>query len=169
MRSLRLSQMGRGRMVVHPACYVEVREFLLQTKTDLIRLFASANLLAKDAPFLVRVIGALTKSSYSSGFKADLAAEIQKVSAGIDAGAKNSRLRIEGVQARVAQPRAAADAPPLKFANRAVLIGASVLQRVRLLLLRFLDELLELAPREAFLRRSSLRQRRASGNPHLVL
>jgi len=92
--------------------YVEMREFLLQTKADLIRLFASANLLTKDAPFLVRVIGALTKSGYSSRFKANLPAEIQKVSAGIDAGAKSSRLRIEGVQARVAQPHAAADAPP---------------------------------------------------------
>ncbi len=92
--------------------YVEMREFLLQTKADLIRLFASANLLSKDAPFLVRVIRALTKSSYSSRFKDDLPAEVKKVSAGIDAGAQSSRLRIEGVQARVAQPHAAADAPP---------------------------------------------------------
>lgn len=91
--------------------YIEMREFLLQTKSDIIRLFASANLLSKDAPFLVRVIRSLTKSSYSNRFKIDLPAEIIKVSAEIDKGARSSRLKIEGVQARAAQPSAPADAP----------------------------------------------------------
>ncbi|MBI3527856.1 MAG: hypothetical protein HY067_07795 [Betaproteobacteria bacterium] len=92
--------------------YVEMREFLLQEKLDLIRLFASSNLLTKDAPFLVRVIRVLTKSSYSSRFKTDLPTEVKRVSAEIDAGAKNSRLRIEEVQARAAQPAALGDVPP---------------------------------------------------------
>lgn len=92
--------------------YVEMREFLLQTKTDLIRLFVSAKLLSKDVPFLVRVIRALTRSSYSSRFKAGLPAEVKKVSAEIEARSQQSRLRIEGVQARVAQTRDASNAPP---------------------------------------------------------
>lgn len=88
---------------------LEMKEFLLQTQRDLIRLFATSNLLLKDAPFLVRVIRALAKSSYSKDFKERLAEETRRVSQEMDGLAKISGERINEVQRRVAQPSAAAD------------------------------------------------------------
>lgn len=90
---------------------LEMKEFLLQTKRDLIRLFATSNLLLKDAPFLVRVIRALAKSSYSKDFKEQLTDEIRRVSQEMDGLAKVSGERINEIQQRMAQPGAAADRP----------------------------------------------------------
>jgi hypothetical protein len=91
--------------------YAEIREYLLETKEDLVRLFATTTVLLRQAPFLVRVIRALTKSRYSKRFEADLAAEIARASADIQIAARKSRERIEKVHRRVAQPGAAEDAP----------------------------------------------------------
>lgn len=91
--------------------YLEMKEFLLQTKRDLIRLFATSNLLLKDAPFLVRVIRALTKSSYPKDFKKRLTEETSRVSQEMDGLAIISAERINEVQRRVTQPGAAVDRP----------------------------------------------------------
>lgn len=89
--------------------YIELREFLLETQDDLVRLFAAANLLRRDVPFLLRVIGALTKSKYSETFEAKLQAEIPRVQAEIQSGAEKSRVRIDRVAARADQTGAAAE------------------------------------------------------------
>jgi len=89
----------------------ELKGFLLQVRRDLTRLFAISNLLIKDAPFLVRVVRALTISKYSRTMTKDLDAEIVRLNAEIEAGAEASRKRIQEVQERVAQPSAPADAP----------------------------------------------------------
>lgn len=91
--------------------YAEIREYLLETKEDLVRLFATTNVQLREAPFLVRVIRSLTRSRYSKRFESDLSAEIVKVSAEIEVAARKSQERIEKVHRRVAQPGAAEDAP----------------------------------------------------------
>ena len=91
--------------------YIELREFLLELKADLIRHMASANLLARDAPFLVRVIRGLTRSTYSKRFTQQRQTEARRIEAEIEALAEASRVRIDAVSARAAQPHAAADAP----------------------------------------------------------
>ena len=85
---------------------LEMREFLIETKNDLIRLFATSNLLLKDAPFLGIVIRALVKSSYSKDFKERLAEETSRVSLEIDGLAKESSGRIDAIQRRRTQPGA---------------------------------------------------------------
>lgn len=89
--------------------YIEIRAFLLPLKADLIRLMASANLLSRDAPFLVSVIRGLTRSTYSKRFEQQRQAEMQSIETEIEANAEASRARINAVQAGAAQPRAAAD------------------------------------------------------------
>ena len=89
---------------------LEMKEFLLETKRALIRLFAASNLLLKDAPFLVTVIRALAKSSYSKDFKERLSEETSRVSQEINGLANVSGERINKIQRRVAQPRAPEDA-----------------------------------------------------------
>ncbi len=94
------------------ARYVEVREFLVQTKSDLVRMFATINLLAKAPPFLVRLIRAMTRTRYTKKFKRMLPAEVARVSQEIEAGAKASAKRIEEIQDRVAQQSVQPDRPP---------------------------------------------------------
>jgi hypothetical protein len=89
----------------------EVKGFLLQTKQDLIRLFAVANLLLKDPPFLVRVIRALTKTRYPRNFKSSLEREMVRVAAEIEAIGRQSAERIAAARSSVAQQPVAADAP----------------------------------------------------------
>ena len=88
----------------------EMRGFLLRTRHDLIRLLAMANLLAKDPPFLARVIRALTKTSYPRSLKSSLDAEISRVTADMDDIAKQSAQRVAAARSSVAQQSVAADA-----------------------------------------------------------
>jgi hypothetical protein len=93
--------------------YREIREFLVQTKEDLIKAFATTNLLVKDAPFLVQVTRILVRSKYGRRFPEDLKFETTKVRGDIERGAEKSRHRISEVQGRAiqqtAEPRRSAD------------------------------------------------------------
>jgi hypothetical protein len=82
----------------------QIQPFLSQTQGDLVRLFAVAQLLLKDPPFLVRITQAFVRTKYPKGFEALLEHEIAKVKAGMDAIAKASEQRIREAEASAAQP-----------------------------------------------------------------
>ncbi|MDO8413935.1 MAG: hypothetical protein Q7S51_09135 [Gallionellaceae bacterium] len=77
---------------------VEINSFLLQTKDDLTRLFAVANLLLQDPPFLVRIIRALVRTTYPKNFSIRLQVEKERVTTEIDAFAKASAEKIRATQ-----------------------------------------------------------------------
>lgn len=83
---------------------VELRGNLLQTKQELIRLFAVTNLLLKDPPFLVRVIRALTQTAYPKDFDVALAPEVVRVTSEMEGIARASAQRILAAQKSAAQP-----------------------------------------------------------------
>jgi len=89
--------------------YVEIREFLLEVKSDLVRMLAIARLLNCDAPFLVRVICTLAKSSYPRRFKSQLKEELVRVNAEVEENARVSQSRINAVQARMGHSDAPGD------------------------------------------------------------
>ncbi|HVS27669.1 MAG TPA: hypothetical protein VHE58_10340 [Burkholderiales bacterium] len=89
---------------------VELRGYLLQTKQELIRLFAVTNLLLRDPPFLVRVIRSLTQTAYPKDFDAALGPEVARVTSEMEGIAQASAQRILAAQNSVAQPPGAADA-----------------------------------------------------------
>lgn len=78
---------------------IQVRPFLTQTHDDLVRLFAIANLLMKNPPFLVRVTQALVRTKYPKGFEALVERETTEVKAGMEAIAKASEQRIREAEA----------------------------------------------------------------------
>lgn len=92
----------------------ELRGHLLQTKQELIRLFAIINLLLEDPPFLVRVIRSLARTTYPKDFEAALAPEVLRVTSEMEGIARASAKRILEAQNSVAQPSGASDAaqPP---------------------------------------------------------
>ena len=77
--------------------YAEVKNFLLQAKKDIIRSLATARILPRSAPILTRAIIWTSRSIYTKSFHAALSPEIAKVEAEIQAGASESRARIEKV------------------------------------------------------------------------
>lgn len=83
---------------------LELRDNLLQTKQELIRLFAVTNLLLKDPPFLVRVIRALTQTAYPKDFDVALAPEVVRVTSEMEVIARASAQRILAAQKSAAQP-----------------------------------------------------------------
>lgn len=89
---------------------IELKAFLLQIKQDLIRLFATSNILLKDPPFLVRVIRVATETKYPSDFGVALGREVVRVAAEMEGIAQDSAKRIRGAQDHAAQSSAAADA-----------------------------------------------------------
>lgn len=91
--------------------YQEVRKFLLQTKTDLIRTFAAANVLVKDAPFLVQITRVLVRSKHGKTFPEELKKQIAKVTSDIERGADKSNQRISEVQGRATQQSAQPGSP----------------------------------------------------------
>lgn len=88
----------------------ELRGYLLQTKQELIRLFAVTNLLLRDPPFLVRVIRSLTQTAYPRDFDAALGPEVLRVTSEMEGIAQASAQRILAAQNSMAQPSGAADA-----------------------------------------------------------
>jgi len=88
----------------------ELKGHLLQTKQELIRLFAVTNLLLKDPPFLVRVIRSLTQTTYPPDFEVALAPEVLRVTSEMEGIGRASAKRIQEAQISVAQPSSAADA-----------------------------------------------------------
>ena len=88
----------------------ELKGHLLQTKQELIRLFATTNLLLKDPPFLVRVIRSLTQTTYPPDFEVALAPEVLRVTSEMEGIGRASAKRIQEAQISVAQPSSAADA-----------------------------------------------------------
>ncbi len=88
----------------------ELKGYLLQTKQELIRLFAVTNLLLKDPPFLVRVIRSLTQTTYPPDFEVALAPEVLRVTSEMEGIGRASAKRIQEAQISVAQPSSAADA-----------------------------------------------------------
>jgi hypothetical protein len=91
--------------------YFEVKEFLLGLKETIIKLMATANLLSRDAPFMVRAIRGLSRSKYSKDFGSLREKEIKKVTSEIEANADSSRAKIEQIKQRVAQQRTPGDGP----------------------------------------------------------
>jgi len=89
---------------------IELKGFLLRIKRDLIRLFATSNLLLDDPPFLVRVIRAVTQTKYPRDFELTLEREVARVSAEMEGIAQDSAKWIREAQGRAAQPSGAADA-----------------------------------------------------------
>jgi hypothetical protein len=83
----------------HHRC-LEIEGFLTQTKSDLVRLFAVANLLLQERPFFVRILQALVRSKYPGGFDAKVKIEKAKVQSEMDVIAKASARRIEEAQKR---------------------------------------------------------------------
>lgn len=78
----------------------EINAFLLQLKVDLTRLFAVANLLLQNRPFLARVIMALVRTTYPKNFDARLQVEGERVAAEIEAFAKASAKKIRETQGK---------------------------------------------------------------------
>lgn len=81
-----------------------LRGNLLQTKQQLIRLFAVTNLLLRDPPFLVRVIRSLTQTAYPKDFDAALTPEVVRVTSEMEGIAQASAQRILAAKNSVAQP-----------------------------------------------------------------
>ena len=77
---------------------IEINSFLLQIKDDLTRLFAVANLLSQDRPFLVRVIQALVLTTYPKNFDGRLQIEKKRVAAEIETFAQASAEKIRATQ-----------------------------------------------------------------------
>lgn len=77
---------------------LEMKGFLLQLKGDLIRLFATTNILMEDRPFLVRVIQSLVRTTHPKDFDRRLPAEQERVSGQIEAFAKASAEKIREAQ-----------------------------------------------------------------------
>jgi hypothetical protein len=91
---------------------IELKAFLLQLKQDLIRLFATSNLLLQDPPFFVRVIRLVTETGYPRDFEITLSREVVKVTGEMEGIGQESAKRIREAQAHAAQPSGAADAAP---------------------------------------------------------
>jgi hypothetical protein len=88
---------------------VELKAFLVQVKQDLIRLFATTNVLLRDPPFLVRVIRFASETRYPKDFDSVLAKEVVKVAGEMEGIARESAKRIQQAE-HVAQQSSAADA-----------------------------------------------------------
>ncbi|SRR5581483_736691 len=89
---------------------IELKAFLLQLKQDLIRLFATSNLLLQDPPFFVRFIRLVTETRYPRDFGITLGREVVKVTGEMEGIAQESAKRIR--EAHATQPSGAADAAP---------------------------------------------------------
>ncbi|MBC7943771.1 MAG: hypothetical protein H7X91_00555 [Burkholderiales bacterium] len=83
--------------------YVELRKFLLRIKHDLVLLIAKARLLDREAPWLFKVIRALTSTTYGKGFEKRVGVEATKVESEIEAVAKKSRDKIAEVRSKAVQ------------------------------------------------------------------
>jgi hypothetical protein len=79
----------------------ELRGHLLQTKEDLVRLFAAINLLLRNPPFLIEVIKYLTQTSHPNSFEADLDSELVRVRADMEKISSESAKRILAAQTSV--------------------------------------------------------------------
>lgn len=88
---------------------IQLRAFLVQMKQDLIRLFATTNLLLKDPPFLVRVIQFAAETRYPKYFEMALSQEIARVAAEMEGIAQESAKRIQEAE-HAAQQISTADA-----------------------------------------------------------
>lgn len=76
----------------------ELIAFLTQQQYDLVKLFATTNLLLKNPPFLTRIIQSLVRNSYPKEFNPMLDVEIKRVQAEIEGIAKADGERIRKVQ-----------------------------------------------------------------------
>lgn len=84
---------------------IEIKGFLMQTKDDLIRLLAVANILMQDRPFLARVILALVRTKYPKNFDIRLQVETERIIAEIEALGEASAKRIHKAQAGISGNR----------------------------------------------------------------
>lgn len=78
----------------------EVEGFLVQTKDDLIRLYAASNLLLEDRPFFLRILQRLVRRRYTKNFDARLKLETVRVKAEMEAISDASKKRIQEAQRR---------------------------------------------------------------------
>lgn len=76
----------------------ELIAFLTQQQFDLVKLFATTNLLLKNPPFLTRVMLILVRNNYPKDFNPTLDVEIKRVQAEIEGIAKADEERIRKVQ-----------------------------------------------------------------------
>lgn len=79
---------------------IEIKGFLLQLNDDLIRLFAAANILLQDRPFLTRVILSIVRTKYPKNFGFRLQAEKERVTSEIESHAKASAKKIREAQGK---------------------------------------------------------------------
>jgi hypothetical protein len=88
---------------------IRLRAYLVQMKKDLIRLFATTNLLLKDPPFLVRVVRLTAETRYPKDFDTVVGQEIVRIAAEMEGIARESAMRIQEAE-HAAQQSSAADA-----------------------------------------------------------
>lgn len=88
---------------------IQLKAFLVQLKQDLIRLFATTNILLRDPPFLVRVVRFAAETRFPKDFDTALGKEIVKVSVEMEGIAQESAKRIREAE-HAAQQSSAADA-----------------------------------------------------------
>lgn len=79
---------------------VEIVGFLHELKDELVRLLATARLLAKERPFMTTVQQYLVRTRYSKDFSTRVQSEVAFVEAEIEQNAEKSRQQIEKAQAR---------------------------------------------------------------------
>jgi len=74
--------------------YFEVKKFLLETKSDLVRLYSISRILTKSSPLLSRVITRLSRSKYPVDIENQVKEEMKKLNIEIEKNAEISAEKI---------------------------------------------------------------------------